>query len=373
ILQATQMQTLLDVPRRPDLVALFALALASAVVSGAALRRFSPLVGGAALSAAILALLLGFDFAFLALPLERQADALFLLAPLAGIAAASALSADLRVALAVAATALLGIALFAAAGVVAVGAGAFATAAIGALAAVAALPALNAAFDLPSLAASRWLIGRLERDARLAHPAARAGALLAHAAVDIALACLCLFGLTAALAAILDAMGSEPFFEIYAAAADAPWQGMGLVMTVMLASTLLPTALHLFLAVFALAALRPPFAARVAFLAQEPEQGGEAAEPASRLLVALYLTAFAGAALLAIWAGAHGLLAMVAAASGPEGGWHALFDLVDAALGLDVVRFDDVIVVPSDESPGPLDGPLLEDLENLPLPGLDDR
>ena len=97
-------------------------------------------------------------------------------------------------------------------------------------------------------------------------------------------------------------------------------------MTVMLLSTLVPTVIHLFFALFALAVIRPPYAARVAYHIQEDQHG---AEPGSWALVALYLSASAAFALLTLWA--FGRLAIIGldAMAGPQGIWVAIFETAD--------------------------------------------
>ncbi len=118
---------------------------------------------------------------------------------------------------------------------------------------------LNALFDWPSWAASRWLMRRLWADATRPGFLRRAGAILAHLAVDGAIAIACLFGLAIVLINFAHAIDLPEFWdETLNAAKEAPFSTMGSTMTVMLLSTLVPTALHLFFALFALAAIRPP-------------------------------------------------------------------------------------------------------------------
>jgi hypothetical protein len=189
------------------------------------------------------------------------------------------------------------------------------------------LPLVNAAMDWPSWAISRWLMARLRRDAAQPGLGHRAGLLLGHAVLDLALAVLCMLALAVSIAALAHGADESGVWTDYSPAVSSPFSGLGAVMTVMLASTLVPTALHLFFALFAMAVLRPPFAA---VAAGRIEEQAEAAEPATRLLVALYLTACAGFALVVMWAAGRLVLVMLDALSGPGGLWAAIFSNADA-------------------------------------------
>ncbi|MGG7565909.1 hypothetical protein ACQ5SO_07065 [Rhodovulum sp. DZ06] len=191
------------------------------------------------------------------------------------------------------------------------------------------LPMINALFDLPSWAASRWLMARLLADARGPRLAARLGALAAHAAADVGLALVCMFGLAAALANALHAVEGDGSWQDLAAAAGDPFGGPGLAMTVMLLSTLAPTALHLFFAVFALATLRPPFAARTAFWIQEDQ---EAEEKATQWLVATYLSVCAGFAALVLWGAGRLALFALDGLVGGAGIWPWIFAAAERAV-----------------------------------------
>jgi len=195
-----------------------------------------------------------------------------------------------------------------------------------------AIPAINALFDWPSWAASRWLMARLVGDASRPRATGRALAILGHVAADLALGVLCLFGLAIAIAGLAHAVGLPGIWEEYRTAQDTPFSGFGAAMTVMLASTLLPTAIHLGFAVFALAVVRPPFASRVAFLAQEDEHGrGE--EKGTHLIVALYLVACAGVAMLTLWAAGRLLLMALDAVSPDHAFWRSIFRVADCVVG----------------------------------------
>ncbi|MEM7544567.1 MAG: hypothetical protein AAF367_03445 [Pseudomonadota bacterium] len=75
-------------------------------------------------------------------------------------------------------------------------------------------------------------------------------------------------------------------------------------MTIMLLSTLLPTAVHLFFAVFALAFIDTPYRAWVSGWLNE---AAGADEWGNRFVVSAYLTAWAVLSLLVVWIGVEGL------------------------------------------------------------------
>jgi len=107
------------------------------------------------------------------------------------------------------------------------------------------LPLVNALFDWPSWAASRWLVRRLGADACNPILWRRWMLLTGHILLDVALALLALFG----LALILSVFFSG---EEWNAARNTPFLVEGSTLSIMLLSTLVPTTLHLFCAVFAL-------------------------------------------------------------------------------------------------------------------------
>ncbi len=188
------------------------------------------------------------------------------------------------------------------------------------------LPLLNALFDWPSWWASRWLMTRLRDDATRPGLARRIGAVLGHLALDLGLALICLFGLAAALAAFAHAIDVPGLWRATAARARHRSRAMGLNMTVMMVSTLVPTVIHLFFAVFALAVVRPPWAARTAHWLQEDQEGGETG---TQMLVALYLTACAGFALVVLWGAGRLAIMGLDAWVGGSGIWVAMFDTAD--------------------------------------------
>ena len=97
-------------------------------------------------------------------------------------------------------------------------------------------------------------------------------------------------------------------------------------MTVMLVSTLVPTAMHLFFVVFALAVLRPPFATRTAFWLEKDQFGGE---KGTQMLVALYLTACAGFALVVLWGAGRLVIMGLNGLVGGTGIWYLIFETAD--------------------------------------------
>ena len=189
------------------------------------------------------------------------------------------------------------------------------------------VPLLNALFDWPSWWVSRWLMVRLREDALRRGVFRRLGAVLAHIAADFVLALACLFGLAIVIANIAFGVGLPTVWEdVYGAAKSAPFSGYGSAMTVMLVSTLIPTAIHLFFAVFALAVLRPPFATRTAFWMKEDQFGRE---KGTQALVALYLTACVGFALLVLWGAGRLTIMGLNGLVGRDGIWRLIFESAD--------------------------------------------
>ncbi|MBT3305786.1 MAG: hypothetical protein HN377_04815 [Alphaproteobacteria bacterium] len=168
------------------------------------------------------------------------------------------------------------------------------------------IPCLNTLFDWPSWAASRWLMQRLRADASRPGFFHRAGGLLAHLAIDGAIAIACLFGLAIALTNFsawmdLPTLWDEPFY----ATTVAPFSFGGSILTVMLLSTLVPTALHLFFALFALAAIRPPYRHWFKGWLEEANAGDEWG---NRAIVSGYLTFWMVFALAILWGAAVAVL-----------------------------------------------------------------
>ncbi len=168
------------------------------------------------------------------------------------------------------------------------------------------IPVLNALFDWLSWAVSRWLMGRLRADATRPGIFRRAGALLAHLAIDGAVAIACLFGLAIVLINMAHAIDApELWDDTLIAAKEAPFSARGSTMTVMLLSTLVPTALHLFFALFALAAIRPPYREWFGVWLEESKGGGEWG---NRAIVSAYLTFWMVFALAVLWGAAMALI-----------------------------------------------------------------
>ena len=189
------------------------------------------------------------------------------------------------------------------------------------------IPLLNALFDWASWWASRWLMTRLREDALREGVLRRLGAVLAHVAADFTLALACLFGLAIVIANVAFGVGfPEVWADYYGAAKTAPFSAYGSAMTVMLISTIVPTTMHLFFAVFALGVLRPPFATRTAFWLKEDQFGDE---KGTQMLAALYLTACAGFALMVLWgAGRLAIMGLNGLVDGADI-WHLIFETAD--------------------------------------------
>ncbi|MEM1342494.1 MAG: hypothetical protein AAGF68_09240 [Pseudomonadota bacterium] len=188
------------------------------------------------------------------------------------------------------------------------------------------LPLINALFDWPSWWVSRWLMGRLREDAQRSSIQGRSIALIGHLALDGVMALLCLFGLAIVVANFAHGVDFPGMWRSYSEARLSPFSGFGAAMTVMMLSTLVPTAIHLFFALFALAVIRPPFAARTAHWLQEDQEGGEIG---TQMPVALYLTACAGFALLTLWAAGRLIIWGLNGLVGGAGIWPLIFDTAD--------------------------------------------
>lgn len=112
------------------------------------------------------------------------------------------------------------------------------------------LPLLNAAADLASVAATRWFLRQIQSSPR--HPAgARLAQIITGLLLDLLIAALCLAALLAALIGLLTLWG-----QILPAALPLDWRawlgqicagdrGRGMMLWLMLMTTLIPTALHL--------------------------------------------------------------------------------------------------------------------------------
>ena len=172
-------------------------------------------------------------------------------------------------------------------------------------------PLVNALFDWPSWAATRWLIGRLRRDATLPRFRDRAAALTGHILLDVAIGVACLYGLAVTIVLMTETnVGMLMWDRTFSQGLAEPLSGGGLVLTIMILSTLVPTCLHILFALFALALIEMP--GRLWFARWlDPEPGAQ--EWASRAIVAAFLTLCAIFALAIFWIGVEGGLAGLAA------------------------------------------------------------
>lgn len=181
--------------------------------------------------------------------------------------------------------------------------------------------AASAPFGWLSLAGGRLAIRRIRSVAGRYDAAAALGFLATFLISAVVLCCL-----VVTMANVAHLMhGGDRFWRELATSRNAAFEGYGLSATLMLASTLVPVAIHLFFAIFALAVLRLPFRARAAFALQEDQEGGERATQA---LVALYLTACAGFAMLVLW-GAGRLALMGLDKLSEHGFWALIFETAD--------------------------------------------
>ncbi len=145
-------------------------------------------------------------------------------------------------------------------------------------------------------------MSRLRADATLQGFIRRASAVLVHLTLDGVLAIACLFGLAVVLNNYAHATDIPSFWNTsLSVAKEAPFSAEGSAMTVMLLSTLVPTALHLFFALFALAVIRPPFRDQIAGWLEEHHGGGEWG---NRAIVSAYLTFWMVFALAVLWSAA---------------------------------------------------------------------
>lgn len=108
------------------------------------------------------------------------------------------------------------------------------------------LPVINAVFDYFSINASRWLLKKLEFDVKRESIFERLVNIVWHSVLDIALGLFFLFCMAVVFAIMMHQNGA---FET---ARNAPFSILGSTTSIMLLSTLIPTALHLFCVVFAI-------------------------------------------------------------------------------------------------------------------------
>ena len=156
-------------------------------------------------------------------------------------------------------------------------------------------PLINALFDLVSWAVSRWFLGRLGEDA--AEPVLwRRWAMLAfHILADTGFALLALTGLAVCLAIMGD--GSPwSLTPLY----TAPFSAEGSGLSVMLLSTLLPTALHLFCAVFAILPALPFGHRWIAGWIPDRDDFDDFGK-GDRMIVATWLTVWSVVSMVIVW------------------------------------------------------------------------
>lgn len=176
---------------------------------------------------------------------------------------------------------------------------------------------------------------RLRADANRPDFLRRAGALLAHLTIDGALAIACLFGLAIVLINLAHSIDQPGLWTgTLSASKEAPFSAKGSAMTVMLLSTLVPTALHLFFALFALAAIRPPYRDWFVGWIEDPQSGGEWG---NRAFVSGYLTFWMIFALVVLWGaavvvlrGLDWLWLRLGWGSGPYPFWSSIFNAAEA-------------------------------------------
>ncbi len=156
------------------------------------------------------------------------------------------------------------------------------------------IPFVNAAFDWPSWAASRWLVSRLGRDATEPALWRRWGLLAGHVLLDIGLALAALLGLAVVLAMIFG--GGARWTAVY----DDPFSLAGSTLSVMLLSTLVPTAVHLFCAVFAVFPALP-FGHRRVVAFMPFKRNYDEFEAGDRMVVAAWLTLWSVVSMAVVW------------------------------------------------------------------------
>lgn len=161
------------------------------------------------------------------------------------------------------------------------------------------VPLINSLFDIPSWAASRWLMRRLSADTVRPSFFGRSKAILSHILIDCFIALVCLFGLAVVIVNFTDVVGGKGLWNtVYRVAMNLPYSTKGSIMTVMLLSTLVPTTLHLFFALYALAAIKPFKREWFSSWLRESEGGGEWG---NRAIVSTYMSCWLSFALFVFW------------------------------------------------------------------------
>lgn len=152
----------------------------------------------------------------------------------------------------------------------------------------------NVYFDFLSWSATRWLIRRLTQDMLKSKDFHRLYAVGAHVFVDIIIALFSLIGLSALLSVVF----SENL--LWEATYSSPFSLIGSTLTIMLLSTLLPTFIHLFCAVFAILPILPVLHRRVARL-MHYEDDFRKFEAGDKMIVAVWLTVWSIISAVVTW------------------------------------------------------------------------
>lgn len=188
------------------------------------------------------------------------------------------------------------------------------------------LPLINAFFDWISWYISRYYISKIRIDIIKRPFRRRFFSLIKHVSLDIIYMITVFLFLLITIKLTHDGFFGLNFWREMSIARFFPFSSPGIAMTVMLISTVVPTALHVFLAVFALAAVRPPNATRAADKLQESNEG---TEMGTQFVIALYLTSWTAFALAILWAAARVTLLLLDSIVGGTGFWRFIFRIAD--------------------------------------------
>lgn len=184
------------------------------------------------------------------------------------------------------------------------------------------IPLANTVFDWASWIVSRYLMQRLSEDTQLSSFTRRISLISKHIIFDLGFAILMLFALAVTISNVAAWSEVGSIWDDYAQARTDPFSGVGAAMTVMLLTTLLPTAIHIFLAILALSMVWPPRAEAMATWIEEDREGGEVG---TQILVALYLTACVSFALIVAWAFGWGVIWILNGLASGAGLWPLFF------------------------------------------------
>lgn len=200
-----------------------------------------------------------------------------------------------------------------------------------------ALPVINAFLDWVSCAVSRFFIRRLQSDAINEVFSARLGWLIIHIVVDLCLAILFLYSLAVIMVSLRSLVYQNTelggLLEVFGFTKFFPLSGPGIVLTVMLISTIIPTLIHLFFAIFAMAVIKPPYREYYVKWLEEDEGGGEWG---NRVIVSTYLSFWTIFAFVVLWAafrcalsGLDALWAWFGWGTYPNYFWTSVFDTAE--------------------------------------------